>query len=234
MSEFSEITSLKRLEKREEAQALLERISRCVLPIMQKRRLHVGKLSEFYPRNPNLLGININHGMRISLRLRYASDKSRFLPFNDIIGTMLHELCHNNYGPHNQAFFDYLADMTADMENILNRGLLGGPLHNPGRRLGTGTPLQKKLAASKYGMSRSRWRLGGKGYRLGGATGCGELRVNALRAAELRKEAELFCRHPDVPQGIEVHTYEFDDDKDDQLQCAKNSRIEVIDLTGDI
>ena len=48
---------------------------------------------------------------RILLRLRHASDESRFFDFNHVLGTMLHEITHNIHGPHNAAFYKLLDEL---------------------------------------------------------------------------------------------------------------------------
>lgn len=77
---------------------------------MRKRGWKVQHLCEFYPNNPNLLGkketniaferlyahaqcigLNINHGFKINIRLRPHYDDTVFLDYNDLLGTMLHE-----------------------------------------------------------------------------------------------------------------------------------------------
>lgn len=39
---------------------------------MEKRRWRVGKLAEFFPDNGGLLGLNVNRGQKILIRLRHA------------------------------------------------------------------------------------------------------------------------------------------------------------------
>ena len=36
-----------------------------------------------------------------------------FLPYESVLGTMLHELCHNVYGPHDAKFYKLLDTITA-------------------------------------------------------------------------------------------------------------------------
>lgn len=43
-------------------------------------------------------------GHKICLRLRYPNDKSLFLPVEQVVDTMLHELSHNVFGPHDEKF----------------------------------------------------------------------------------------------------------------------------------
>lgn len=50
------------------------------------------QLSEFSPRNPGLLGLNVNRGAEVKIRLRPARDEESFYDWNHILGTMLHEV----------------------------------------------------------------------------------------------------------------------------------------------
>lgn len=74
-----------------EALLILQKIASLVKPIMRRRSWRVGTLSEFYPHQQNLLGLNINGGQKICLRLRHSGDQNQFLPFDQVVDTMLHE-----------------------------------------------------------------------------------------------------------------------------------------------
>lgn len=56
-----------------EARQMLERVAKQVQPIMRKRQWTVRKLSEFVPRSPNLLGLNVNR-YDVSLPLKAAKE----------------------------------------------------------------------------------------------------------------------------------------------------------------
>lgn len=81
----------RRLPRESEALYVLRKIASLVKPIMRRRSWSVGTLCEFYPRERNLLGLNINGGQKICLRLRYQSDDRQFLPVEQVVDTMLHE-----------------------------------------------------------------------------------------------------------------------------------------------
>lgn len=87
----SEYQHDKRLPREAEALTSLRKVASLVKPIMRQRSWKVGTLCEFYPQEKNLLGLNINMGQKICLRLRYASDKNRFIPIEQVVDTMLHE-----------------------------------------------------------------------------------------------------------------------------------------------
>lgn len=63
------------------------------------------------PANPSLLGLNIGGGVEIKLRLRRPNNELDFFPYAQIVDTMLHELCHNEYGPHNTDFYNLLDEI---------------------------------------------------------------------------------------------------------------------------
>jgi len=158
-----------------------------VLPIMRKRKWRVGRVSEFFPSNANLLvcaafslrgslgeqltqtdslrmrwtrraladqGLNINRGQEIRIRLRPANRETEFLPFESLVGTMLHELTHigtvphvvvklartclsltcclnhrasgavSVRGPHDAQFYRILDELTSEYEVNLTKGLI--------------------------------------------------------------------------------------------------------------
>ena len=68
-------------------------------------------------------GLNINRGAEVKLRLREFDSTDKFLPYEAIVGTMLHELCHNDIGPHNAQFYKLLDEI-----NLVRRltSLCGG------------------------------------------------------------------------------------------------------------
>lgn len=82
---------LSSLPRAPEALHSIRKIASLVKPIMRNRGWRVGVLTEFYPAQTNLLGININRGSKICLRLRYPGDQNQFLPVDEVIDTMLHE-----------------------------------------------------------------------------------------------------------------------------------------------
>jgi len=112
-------------------------------------------MMEFYPKNDNLLGLNVNRGqqvrssplqncheplpcraggtrrssptmghrpplmpavacarLQVKVRLRPAGRLSEFYPFEFVLGTLLHELVHNEFGPHDQKFYKLLDTIT--------------------------------------------------------------------------------------------------------------------------
>jgi hypothetical protein len=72
---------------------LLTKIASLVAPIMRRHQWQLPELLEFFPDNPNLLGMNVNRGRKILIRLRPQHAPDTFLDLEgQLIGTMLHEL----------------------------------------------------------------------------------------------------------------------------------------------
>lgn len=71
-------------------------------------------LTEFYPKDAKLLGLNVNGGQRVCVRLRAAGSEGHFLPYEAILGTLLHELVHIVHGPHKAPFYKLLDEITGE------------------------------------------------------------------------------------------------------------------------
>ncbi|KAL8505439.1 hypothetical protein ACS0TY_016616 [Phlomoides rotata] len=133
-----EIKTLKRKPKEEEARKILDRVAKQVQPIMRKHKWRVKVLSEFCPKNRCLLGLNVGAGIHVKLRLRRPDRDDDFLPFHEILDTMLHELCHNKISPHNASFYKLWDELRKECEDLINNGISGSEqgFDLPGRRLG--------------------------------------------------------------------------------------------------
>ncbi|KAK8360554.1 hypothetical protein V6Z12_A04G172600 [Gossypium hirsutum] len=81
---------------------------------MRKHKWRVKLLSEFCPNNPALLGLNVGAGIHVKLRLRRPNRDWDFHPFDQVLDTMLHELCHNAHGPHNASFYKLWDELRKD------------------------------------------------------------------------------------------------------------------------
>lgn len=108
---ITKIASLTRQPASDKALELLHEVATLVTPVMHHYNFKVGLLCEMYPKDQRLLGLNVNHGQKICLRLRSATDSKWFLDRDEIIGTMLHELTHNWHGPHDAKFYKSLDEL---------------------------------------------------------------------------------------------------------------------------
>ncbi|KAL8113616.1 DNA-dependent metalloprotease WSS1-like [Apium graveolens] len=187
-----EIKTLKKVRENE-AKDILEKVAKQVEPIMRKRRWKVHVLCEFCPANPGLLGLNVGGGAEVKIRLRSPFNELEFLPYNQILDTMLHELCHNVHGPHNADFYNLLDEIRKECEQGFDL---------PGRRLGGYTrqpPLsslrQSALAAAENRANRGSLMPSGP-RRIGGdsniKSALSPIQAAAM-AAERRMKDDLWC-----------------------------------------
>ncbi|KAK2967268.1 hypothetical protein RJ640_004834 [Escallonia rubra] len=192
-----EVKALKKAGE-DEARKLLERVAKQVQPIMRKRKWRVKLLSEFSPSNQKLLGLNVGAGVNIKLRLRRFNRDWDFLPFEEILDTMLHELCHNVRGPHDAIFYKLWDELREECDRLMSKGIsgTGEGFDLPGRRLG-GFSRQPPLsslrqtilaAAEKRSCLRSLLPCGPK--RLGG-DGSIMAVLNPIQAAAMAAERRL-------------------------------------------
>eukprot|EP00039_Didymoeca_costata_P029679 m.25869 g.25869 ORF g.25869 m.25869 type:complete len:390 (+) comp7744_c0_seq2:102-1271(+) len=150
MEGFIEIKTLKKPEEKE-AQQMLMKAAGLVQPIMKSRSWKVKLLTEFYPKNKSLLGLNVNRGQKICVRIRDPNNESSFLPYNEVLGTLLHELAHMQVGPHNAQFYKLLDTLWTEAEELMDKGYTG---YAPGEYLGKGL----KLDPSRHNPSKEHAR----------------------------------------------------------------------------
>ncbi|KAI3391641.1 hypothetical protein diail_7009 [Diaporthe ilicicola] len=193
-------THLKNLPRQDDALRTLQKIASLVKPIMRARGWKVSQLSEFYPDQHNLLGLNVNRGQKILLRLRYPGDRTQFLPIEQVTDTMLHELCHIVHGPHDGKFHALWDQLRDEHEGLVMKGYTGEGFLGTGHKLGGGgrVPMQEarrlaRAAAEQRSQQAARER--GSGQRLGGAPirRGQDIRKVITSAVERRNRADRGC-----------------------------------------
>ena len=97
-----EIKTLGRADD-ERARDMLEKTAWQVQPIMRKRGWKVQELCEMKPEQRDRVGDNLNMGQRVRLKLR-KNNSGDWFDYDHVVLVMLHELCHNDIGPHNAKF----------------------------------------------------------------------------------------------------------------------------------
>ncbi|KAF6230121.1 hypothetical protein HO133_004460 [Letharia lupina] len=156
-----------------EAEALqtLRKIASLVKPIMRQRGWKVGVLTEFYPPERNLLGLNINKGQKICLRLRYPGDERQFLPLEEVTDTMLHELCHIVFGPHDESFHNLWNQLRDEYDQLIRKGYTGEGFLSTGHKLGGRglIPMHEARRLARVNAEKRRTLTAGSGQKLGGA-----------------------------------------------------------------
>lgn len=154
---------------------MLRKVASLVKPIMRKRGWRVRILAEFLPQESNLLGLNINKGYKICIRLRYHNNPDLFLPLEEVVDTMLHELSHNVWSDHDSNFHALWEELRDEHETLVRKGYSGEGFLGEGRKLGGrhGNVLpqheMRRLArASADKRKTTRTLAKGSGQRLGG------------------------------------------------------------------
>ncbi|KAF7770337.1 hypothetical protein Agabi119p4_6311 [Agaricus bisporus var. burnettii] len=103
---FHKIAPLHHLPNPISAQTLLDKLANdpAILHVMQQHSFSVGLLTELAPHeHPGLLGLNVNSGQEIKLRIR-TDRYDGFRLYNDIRKVLCHELAHNVWGDHDENF----------------------------------------------------------------------------------------------------------------------------------
>lgn len=115
-------------------------------------------------------GLNINRGQKILLRLRYAGDVKQFLPMEQVVDTMLHELSHIVFGPHDEKFHNLWNQLREEYEGLLRKGYTGEGFLSEGRMLGgRRVPRHEAQRIARIAAEKRRDLSKGSGQKLGGA-----------------------------------------------------------------
>ncbi|PWW78779.1 WLM-domain-containing protein [Tuber magnatum] len=151
---------------------MLRRIASLVKPIMSQGGYRVGCLAEFYPAQKSLLGLNVNSGEKVCIRLRQPYDDNVFLDVEGCVYTMLHEMTHNLHGPHNDTFYAHLKTLEESYSTLRRGGYDGEGFYSEGKRLGAGipgNPLMSEARRRALAMAEKRRDMySGSGQKLGG------------------------------------------------------------------
>eukprot|EP00928_Gymnodinium_smaydae_P093942 TRINITY_DN7831_c0_g1_i1.p1 TRINITY_DN7831_c0_g1~~TRINITY_DN7831_c0_g1_i1.p1 ORF type:complete len:660 (+),score=131.12 TRINITY_DN7831_c0_g1_i1:73-2052(+) len=251
-----------------EAEKLLNRLATDpgIIEIMKSRHFKVGVLTEMSPAeaqermakrgtpNMDLLGYNMNGGDMIVLRLRTDNVKG-FRPYADLINTLIHELTHNVWGPHDHNFWKLFGELKAQYMRFHRFWSHNGKsADGQGGQFGgfsTGMGDDDEGADGGSGFGRTLGGREGDGDGLAAPVSEAERRERALLAAEARKvTAELpkpnflagngtwviMCpcgqthELADCPNGgkapVKEDEDEDEDDDEDEVVAAKN-KVEV-------
>ncbi|KAG9128539.1 hypothetical protein FRC07_003428 [Ceratobasidium sp. 392] len=103
---FHRIEPLSHLPNPIQARSILSKLANdsAILHIMRLHEFSVGLLTELAPHeHPNLLGLNVNGGQSILLRIR-TDAYDGFRSYGEVRRVLCHELTHNVYGGHGDDF----------------------------------------------------------------------------------------------------------------------------------
>lgn len=115
------------------AQGYMTHIMQRLELLLESREWYINHLKEFYPRSLRLLGLNVQKGKEICIRFRVPGSKSQFLPFSEVMCTVLHELVHCVYSRHDKSFWEMYGRLVAECEvlevQLLEKGIPLYPDH---------------------------------------------------------------------------------------------------------
>lgn len=183
-----------------EAEKLLQRLATDpgIIEIMKTRRFKVGVFTEMSPLeaqermakrgtpNMDLLGYNMNSGDMIVLRLRTDNVKG-FRPYHDLINTLIHELTHNVWGPHDHNFWKLFGELKAQYMRFHRFWSHGGKAADSGASGGQFTGFASGDNDEGGGDEGFGKVLGGATEEREGLISESVRRERALLAAEARK-----------------------------------------------
>jgi len=208
------ILELKNMPKCDEAKLSLEKLTKVTHQIMTKRKWKISTLKEFYPSNKSLLGLNVNRGATVMIRLRDSNDKNIFLPWESILGTMIHELTHNSISAHSAEFYKLMDELWTEVEKggsgsvwtVLGKHAQTSTYSFDGeyRKLGhnsasskTSQQNLKQLISNAAIRRNSSTSNSSGGHRLGGGNDSDvkNIRILAGLAAERRFKDDIACQN---------------------------------------
>lgn len=144
------------------------------------------------------MGLNEGGGAHVKLRLRRPGRDWEFLPYEQVLDTMLHELCHIEHGPHNADFYRLRDDIREECEDLIAKGIKssGKGFDLPGRRLGgfTRYPSPPPLRDAARDAAERRARAGAlvpSGPRRVGGDGGIRAVLSPIQAAAMAAERRM-------------------------------------------
>jgi hypothetical protein len=239
------------LPNADQAKTLLERVVREFEPIAKQRGYNVLSVSELCCCNDgldfdptangnkrrkrrkmanNIWGYNqtTSSGYRkshtIHLRLRHTSNHhTRFLPYEDVAGTLAHELAHCEHGPHNDKFYKL-------MDEILDQhaGLMALNLSSNGASIPSFAGAGQALGGNQNmaGARKQQQQQALPGYKLGGDNQFtqwmtpAEAAVAAAEARRRQQQLRLRGDHCCRPCTIEIGDSD-EGEEDDTVEPGK-------------
>ncbi|KAI0255960.1 WLM-domain-containing protein [Lactifluus subvellereus] len=120
---FHKLEPLTHLPNPTSALELLQRLSSdpAIKHVMLTNQLSVGLLTELAPQeHPNLLGLNLNAGQAIKLRLR-TDQYDGFRVYSDIRRVLCHELTHNIWSDHDNNFKELNSKLNREVAEFERR-----------------------------------------------------------------------------------------------------------------
>jgi DNA-dependent metalloprotease WSS1 len=239
---------LTKMPRSDQAMETMKRIADQVKPLCVKYMWTVRSFEEFFPDNNGLLGMNVNWGQKIFVRLRSGHDD--FMLYERVLATMLHELTHMEHGNHSADFYRFLDALTDECDALIRKGIRGSnmPWQGEGKSLGGSSgsstaadPKAAAAAAAAAAEKRARAAgimMGSGGQRLGGhsSSSCGgscssssaqptpeTLRKLRLSAAQRRLADNQTCVATQDGASCEYSQHQHDSSSDNEDNDVSDS-----------
>ncbi|KAI0642280.1 WLM-domain-containing protein [Trametes meyenii] len=188
---FHQIEPLPHLPNPASARELLTRLSNdpAIRHVMRKHRFSVRVLTELAPHEqPHLLGLNVNAGMAIKLRLR-TDIYDGFRTYKEVRRVLCHELTHNVWGDHDNNFKELNSTLNREVAEF-ERAQSAGTHHLTGEGF--------EAPHSAFEAEAQAYVLGDSSHTLGGASSSSpddspeerRRKVLAATMSRLQKEEE--------------------------------------------
>jgi hypothetical protein len=149
-------------------------------------------------------GLNINRTQRILIRLRYHHDSRQFLSMEQVTDTLMHELSHIVFGPHNADFNNLWNELRDEHQSLVMKGYTGESFMTQGQKLGgKRVPLDEMRRQARQAAEKRKatTNAGGGGQRLGGGP--------AVRGVDMRKViADAASRRGSITDGCASNSSE--------------------------
>lgn len=234
-----------------EAAGLLRRVVAVMNKVLPQKGWAVMRVSEFYPaaaprsgpsagggrgrRPPRappaptthsgsvLLGLNINRGEHIKLRLRPPHDQLALLPFEEVMCTAAHEMVHNAIGPHNEAFFELYRHIVQLCEDVLSADAAAAGAATSSSTASSIASVPRDAVVAFQGAGR---RLGGRDF--------GPLREAVTTAAVLRQSLLTWMMPPDATARSCGCAGDAAGDPTTALASRRSAGVESVEVVDDL
>ncbi|KAH9913557.1 WLM-domain-containing protein [Epithele typhae] len=160
---FHQIQPLPHLPDPPAARALLARLAAdpAIVHVMRKHRFSVGLLTELAPHEqPHLLGLNVNAGQAIKLRIR-TNLYDGFRTYKEVRRVLCHELAHNVWGDHDNNFKELNSTLNREVAEF-ERAQAAGTHHLGSASSFDGPRPALEAEAQEYSLGGA-YALGGSG-----------------------------------------------------------------------
>lgn len=104
------------MDKMDKDNLYLDRLTELASEIIKQRGWKLIRITSLELDDINTLGINFNKGTEIKIRLK--NSKNEYFLWNELVGTLCHELAHNDIAEHSPQFYKLMDEIHDDIEKL--------------------------------------------------------------------------------------------------------------------